>query len=476
MSALPQEALRRGWCPSTLRPMETGDGWLVRLHPPGARLTPAQLRRIAALAAEHGNGLIEISARANLQIRGVTAESHPLLVERLLAERLVDEHEGDGPQRATLVSPLADPFRHSGASRSEEPGTHERDVGYENVRSNISPGAAGVHGFRARPAGPPRNDGKGLIDTAALAEDMELRARAIPGLPAKLCIVVDDGGAQALDGFASDIRLIGLDGGRVTLCLGDRVWRGPIPAIDAAEAVEAILRSFAALRAVAPDRIRRLRDLSPESLASLSSLREATAPAPRMPPRRAGLFALQGDRRAALIGLPFGRCDATVLDRLGAGIKTSAAEIRLSPWRGLAFRDLGHSEAEVLLALADDLGLITDNDDPRLSVQACAGSPACSRAEAPTMTDAAALAEAATGLLAQGLTLHVSGCVKACAHPAAAALTLVGRDGRYDVMIGGTTRDKPIATLDLSALLTRLQPGQDIHARLKAARSTGSQG
>ncbi|MCA0421094.1 MAG: precorrin-3B synthase, partial [Proteobacteria bacterium] len=107
MSARSQETLRRGWCPSTLRPMETGDGWLVRLHPPGAKLTPAQLRRIAALATEHGNGLVEISARANLQIRGVTAESHPRLVEHLLAEHLVDEHEGDGPQRVTLISPLA---------------------------------------------------------------------------------------------------------------------------------------------------------------------------------------------------------------------------------------------------------------------------------------------------------------------------------------------------------------------------------
>ena len=50
-----KDALRRGWCPSTLRPMETGDGWLVRLHPPGARLSPAQLQRIAALTREHGN-------------------------------------------------------------------------------------------------------------------------------------------------------------------------------------------------------------------------------------------------------------------------------------------------------------------------------------------------------------------------------------------------------------------------------------
>lgn len=428
MSGLPKEALRRGWCPSTLKPMETGDGWLVRLHPPGARLTPVQLRRVAALAAEHGNGLVEISARANLQLRGVTAESHPKLVERLLAEHLVDEHDGDGPQRLTLVSPLAG-------------------------------------------QGP-----TGLLDATALAEEIERCARTINGLPAKLCIVVDDGGAQVLDSFASDIRLVGLDGGSVAICLADHLWRGPIPAIDIAKTVETILRGFTALRTEAPDRIRRLRDLSLEALASLSTLPEAAAPALRTPPRRAGLCALDNDRFAALIGLPFGRCEAATLDRLSAGAEHGRGDIRLSPWRGLAFRGLDLAGAESLLALADDLGLITRDDDPRLSVQACAGSPACSRAEAPAMADAALLARAAADLLAQGATLHVSGCVKACAHPAAADLTLVGRGGAYDVVMGGTTRDKPVATLDLSALLTRLQPGQDIHARLKAARSTGSQG
>ncbi|BCB21397.1 precorrin-3B synthase [Bosea sp. ANAM02] len=426
MSARPQEALRRGWCPSTLRPMETGDGWLVRLHPPGARLSLAELRRIAALAAEHGNGLIEISARAHLQIRGVTAESHPLLVERLLAERLVDEHDGDGPQRVTLVSSLAG------------------------------------------------RDPTALIDAALLAAQIEQRTRAIAGLPAKLAVVVDDGGAQALDEFSGDIRLVGIAAGQAALCLGDCVWRGPVGEGEAAASVETALRRFAALRKAAPDRIRRLRDLSPEALASLTSLPETTFPAPRPRPPRAGLFALEGGRFAALIGLPFGRCAATTLDRLGTAQATS--DIRLSPWRGLAFRDLGRTEAESLLGLGGELGLITSDDDPRLAVQACAGSPACSRAEAPAMADAAKLADTAADLLAHGVTLHVSGCVKACAHPAAADLTLAGRDGRYDVVLNGTTRDKPLATLDLSALLTRLQPGQDIHARLKAARSTGSQG
>ncbi|WP_089177427.1 precorrin-3B synthase [Bosea sp. AS-1] len=429
MNALPREALRRGWCPSTLRPMETGDGWLVRLHPPGATLTPEQLRRIAALAAEYGNGLVEISGRANLQLRGVTAESHPKLVERLLAEHLVDEHDGDGPQRLTLVSPLAG------------------------------------------------DDPSKLIDALALAEQVEARARRISGLPVKLGIVIDDGGPQTLAGLAGDIRLVGIAPGQAALCLGDRLWHGPVQEADVAAEIDAVLRRFAALRSAAPDRIRRLRDLPDEALASLCTLPEQDAPAPRARPRRAGLFAMGEDRFAALIGLPFGRCDAATLDRLAASIEMGTAAIRLSPWRGLAFRNLHRTEAESLVALADGLELIIRDDDPRLSVQACAGSPACSRAEAPAMADAAALAGAAADLLTQGMTLHVSGCVKACAHPAAADLTLVGREGRYDVVLGGTTRDKSMATLDLSTLKARLQPGQNIHAQLaRAVRSTGSRG
>lgn len=445
MSALPKEVLRRGWCPSTLRPMETGDGWLVRLHPPGARLSPVQLRRIAALAVGHGNGLIEISARANLQIRGVKPESHPALVEQLLVERLVDEHEGEGPQRVTLASPLA------GLGTAVMPGP--------------DPGSSST------------NDGESWIDAEALSAAIEQRARTIPNLPAKLAIVIDDGGPQALDDFAGDIRLLGIGARRVALCLADRCWRGPLPEADAAEAVATILRSFANLRSLAPERIRRLRDLPADTLAHLSDLPETHSPLPRPQPQRAGLFALGEGRFAAVVSLPFGRCDAATLDRLGAGAETSQADIRLSPWRGLAFRDLDRTEAQNLLALADDLGLVTCDDDPRLSVQACAGSPACSRAEAPAAADAAMLAGAAADLLALGVTLHVSGCVKACAHAAAADLTLVGRRGEYDVVLGGTTRDKPLATLDLSALLTRLQPGQEIHARLtETVRSTGPRG
>ncbi|MGQ3348639.1 precorrin-3B synthase [Bosea sp. (in: a-proteobacteria)] len=427
MNAPSPETLRRGWCPSTLKPMETGDGWLVRLHPPGARLTPAQLRRIAALATRHGNGLIEISARGNMQLRGVTADSHPALVTTLLAERLVDEHDGDGPQRLTLVSPLAHIPVHSGASHGD------------------------------------------LIDALALAAAIEARGREVAGLPAKFAVIVDGGGESSLEAFAGDIRIVATAPGRLVIALADRLWFGPVAEGEAGAAVARAMARFAARRAQAPDTIRRMGDLAAAELAVLCDL-PATEPPPQRPaPRRAGLFAVRTSH-AALVGLPFGRVEASALDRLARAAETMGCpEIRLSPWRGIAFRGLSQPDGLALLESAAADGLITRDDDPRLSVQACAGAPACGRAEAPAMADAARLAQVLAPDLAAGLTLHVSGCVKSCARPAASDLTLVGEGERYRVVIGGAARDSALATLDLSALLTRLQPGQDLHARLSAA-------
>lgn len=462
MNAPSPETLRRGWCPSTLKPMETGDGWLVRLHPPGARLTPAQLRRIAALAARHGNGLIEISARGNMQLRGVTAESHPALVATLLAERLVDEHEGDGPQRLTLVSPLAHVSRHCEEQSDEAIQAASRASGLDcfaslaMTRSSVQPPSS--------PAG-----SSDLIDALALAAEIEVRGREVAGLPAKFAVIVDGGGVCSLEAFAGDIRIVATAQGRVVIALADRLWFGPIAVTEAGAVVANAMVRFAARRAQAPDAIRRMGDLAARDLTALCDL-SATEPPPQRPaPRRAGLFALHASH-AALVALPFGRADAATLDRLAQAAETQGCpEIRLSPWRGLAFRGLSQPDALALLEGAAADGLITRDDDPRLSVQACAGAPACSRAEAPAMADAAQLAQVLAPDLAEGLTLHVSGCVKSCARPAASDLTLVGEGGRYRIVIGGNARDSAVATLDLSALLTRLQPGQDLHARLSAA-------
>jgi len=73
----------KGWCPGALRPMVSGDGLVVRVRPFGGRLSPEQARGIAALAQSHGNGLIDLSSRANVQLRGVRQDTHAPLIDGL---------------------------------------------------------------------------------------------------------------------------------------------------------------------------------------------------------------------------------------------------------------------------------------------------------------------------------------------------------------------------------------------------------
>ena len=96
----------KGWCPGALRPMLSGDGYVVRIRPFGGRLTPAQARGIAALAGAHGNGIIDLTTRANLQLRGVTEASHRPLIEGLRRLGLLDNDAGAEGRRNIVVAPF----------------------------------------------------------------------------------------------------------------------------------------------------------------------------------------------------------------------------------------------------------------------------------------------------------------------------------------------------------------------------------
>jgi len=80
----------RGWCPGAHRPMMSGDGLVVRVRPRLARLTLAQATGLARAAARHGAGLIDLTNRANLQLRGVDPGAWPELMAELAALDLLD--------------------------------------------------------------------------------------------------------------------------------------------------------------------------------------------------------------------------------------------------------------------------------------------------------------------------------------------------------------------------------------------------
>jgi precorrin-3B synthase len=147
----------KGWCPGALRPMMSGDGLVVRVRPFGGRLERAQVDGIASLAATHGNGLVDVSSRGNLQIRGVSPESHAALIEGLKMMGLIDPTPKVESRRNILVTPFWQP-------------SDETEV------------------------------------LAAMLTDA-LAAADAPELPGKFGFAVDTAGAPVLQGASADIRL-----------------------------------------------------------------------------------------------------------------------------------------------------------------------------------------------------------------------------------------------------------------------------
>ena len=83
----------KGWCPSVLRPMKSGDGLLVRIKPNYGLLNANQLLVLADCLDDFGNGLLDVTSRTNLQIRGVKEQGYSDLVLKLQTEGLVGVSE-----------------------------------------------------------------------------------------------------------------------------------------------------------------------------------------------------------------------------------------------------------------------------------------------------------------------------------------------------------------------------------------------
>ncbi|MDE4304065.1 precorrin-3B synthase [Phaeobacter gallaeciensis] len=103
MSAAPKVY---GWCPGALRPMMSGDGLVVRLRAPMGRLTTDQARGVAELSRRHGNGLLDLSGRANLQMRGIKRDSHTALLSGLRDLGLLDTDEAAEARRNVMLTPF----------------------------------------------------------------------------------------------------------------------------------------------------------------------------------------------------------------------------------------------------------------------------------------------------------------------------------------------------------------------------------
>jgi len=367
----------RGWCPSLFEPMASGDGLLARVRPPLGRLSVAAARALAAASRRWGNGHIDLTNRAALQVRGLSEASLPPFQEAMLAAGLAHADPAVERRRNLIVSPLASP--------------------------------AGV----------------------ALASELErwiADDRGLAALPPKFGFAVEaPGGDISVEPSTQGWRI------RLDDCAMEGLTAAPLAT------VQAITYRFLALAADLAEPPRRMAGLvrhhPPEAIfaGTDASLVEAAARSPRRPSRAGGL-GLDG---GFALGLPFGAFTAEDLG-LAADLaeRFAGGELRTSPWRALIL--VGVSDEAALAAAAQAAGFVLDPRDPRLSVIACSGAPACASAHATTRADAALIA----AWRLPGL-IHLSGCAKGCAHPAPAAFTLVAAPDGYGLVRDGRAGDPP---------------------------------
>jgi precorrin-3B synthase len=423
----------KGWCPGALKPMQSGDGLIVRVRPRCGMLRPDELIVLAEAARRFGNGHIDLTRRANLQIRGVGEEGLLGLQDVIARLGLLDPTPEGEAVRNLMIGPLA-----------------------------------GID---------PRN----VLDVREIARELArllASERTLWALPSKFGFVIDGSGTLTLAAERADIRLTAIRNGTnplVAIGLDTQAgidWLGSVS--PAAAATVAIETARAFLETTPNGTQQRMRDLSAESFASLrSSMKSRVNPLMVVPEktdgssdRRVGLLDLGSGRFAVGIAAPFGRVEAAQLEQLaGEMAALGVEEIRLSPWRVLYAGVASASAGNAVLGAARSIDLITDPDDPLLSIAACPGAPACRSTSLDTRGDARRLAALSSRFGFEG-TIHVSGCAKGCAKSAAADLVLIGAEGKYGIVRDGTAQDRPAS----SASFSELDPGA-IFASFEGRRS-----
>ena len=340
--------------------MESGDGWLARVRTPGGVIGSDQLRAVADASILAGSGLVDITSRANLQLRGCRGDELDELAVRLTAAGLSSGDAVTDQAKAVVDSPFA------------EPGRWERFS--DAIRAGVS------------------------------------MAAGVGGLPAKFSVVINldpDWPMHDLDADA----VVGPDGVVLRRSAGRVATDG---SLDTARQVVASIASWCA-------RTGERSDLLPADVAERSALDVRAADPVRAvehvgvhdspPPIVLGV----ARRETAFVTAPLlGRCDGAALRRVADLADEHRALIRLTNQRSVAFLS-GDDKAMGFGALGHQLaalGWLTERNAPVANVSACVGSAGCSAGRIDTSRFAHVVASTHGGG-----RVHISACEKGCGAP-----------------------------------------------------------
>ena len=373
-------------CPGIYHLAEARDGLLARVRLPGGRITPAGLFALAEASERHGNGAIDLTNRANIQVRGLKPESADQFARELTTVGIATENPARDRLRNILASPIA----------------------------GIAPDE--------------------VLDVSPLVDALDhalLTANGLDQLSPKFAFLFDGGDATGVGSLAYDAGFLAersLAGTLFRLGLANQ-------ATDWVVSPENVISIALALVRLAADHNARMADLvtsmGVDDILARSSRDQLTQ------------IDRPDESRRATRGAPLGRLPecgaiaagfaetpptASALRAIGQfAINAGASSIRVTPWRSLVIAGLTPAAADAALALAVELGLATKPS--AVETIACVGARGCLRTRFNTEAAAEAVRALNQGWTGGKRSIHVSGCERGCARPGRADLLVIGRDG-----------------------------------------------
>jgi ferredoxin-nitrite reductase len=388
-----------------------------------------QLREIAAVATELTTGYIQITTRANLQIRLIEPKNAPEVLRRI-----------------------------------QLTGLHTRGAGADNIRNLTSNPTAGI-------------DPQELIDCTPYVRELAriiINSREFYDLPRKFNVAFNGGG---LIGSVEDTNDLGVTAVQKDGEIFFRIAAGGatghkafardlgviVPPDEIVEVMTAFIRVYIASGNRGDRKKARLKHLletwtldqylaEAEKLLGKSLVRSPADPAgareavPSFAHSHLGAFPQkQPDRHYVGVAVPVGQLTAKQLHRIAdLADQYGAGEIRLTVWQNFI---IPHIPTAALETVKDELrraGLDWKQSNVAGGVIACTGKKYCKFSLTETKGHALALVEHLENRLELDapVNIHVTGCPHSCAQHYMGDIGLLGTKGKdgceaYHVCVGG---------------------------------------
>ncbi|HEY9798888.1 MAG TPA: precorrin-8X methylmutase [Leptolyngbyaceae cyanobacterium] len=459
-------------CPGLFYATPAQDGILSRIRIPGGMINSKQCQAIADIADQYGGGYIDVTNRANIQIREI---------------------------RGNIDSPVLKQLQDLGLGAS--------NTGVDQIRNIMTSPTAGI-------------DIQELIDTRPFVKTWDNYINehsALAGLSAKFSVCFDGGGLSVSD-RPNDITFIAIlvdDSVYFRLCLS--ISEKGTPPVDTGillspteclPVLAALADVYLAHSDISSQRKPRLREVI-NSLGLNSYLQEAEKRLPfalgrnltPLPPSLQGKGEKENYYSPLLVGeglgersntnyqhigihpqrqqglyyigivLPLGRLETKQLRGLAElSSKYGSGTLRLTPWQNLLLTDIPQPQLTDVQNQILGLGLDFSPANIKSGLVACSGNQGCAAAATDTKGHALALADYLQSrvTLEQPVNIHFSGCEKSCAQHNKGDITLLGVNygtgERYQVFVGGgDSKDKfghqlyqDVAVAELPILMERM--------------------